>query len=84
MASSRQQPPWELGKESQAGWGHIVGAPGQSVLQAEVGGGRPSWGNLQDKLQEWARRLDTIQKLGKSCSDLSQGRKGSPGLDFVD
>lgn len=47
MASSRQQPPQELGKESQAGWGHIVGAPGWSVLQAEVGGGRPSGGKLQ-------------------------------------
>ena len=49
MAGSRQQPPRELDKESQAGWGRIVGAPGWSVLQVEVGEGRPSWGKLQDR-----------------------------------
>lgn len=61
-----------------------MGAPGWSVLQAEVGGGRPRGESCKSDLQEWAWRLDTIQKLGKSCLDLSQGRKGSPGLDFVD
>ena len=53
-----------------------------SKLRSEGAG--PAGESCKIDLQEWAWRLDTIQKLGKSCSDLSQGRKGSPGLDFVD